>query len=160
MTAVADQASASIGALYDYFPDKQTLAQALATQYAEEADEHWKQLLDGALTSGKSDLADIFVEGALAFARERPAYLPLFGAALVASRSQVDRQHLRKAFADALHRLDPRVTGDKALLGAQVIIELIKALFAVTKQIAPKNREIVTGEFKRLVEFYINEVVR
>ena len=158
MTAVAEQSGASIGTLYDYFPDKQTLAQALATRYAEQADEHWKRLLDG-LTAGQSDLADMFVEGALAFVRERPAYLPLFGAPFVALRSQAERQHLRNAFANALHKLNPRLTADRTLLSAQVIVELIKALLAVSKQITPKNREIVTGEFKRLIRFYIRESV-
>ena len=160
MTAVAEQTGASIGTLYDYFPDKQTLAQVLTTQYAVEADEHWKLLLDGPLSSGKSDLADLFVEGALAFARERPAYLPLLGAPVVASRSQADREHLRETFAGALRRRNPRLTGDKAFLRAQVIVELIKALFAVLKQIAPKNRVAVTGEFKRLVRFYVSGSAR
>ena len=157
MTAVAEQADASIGALYDYFPDKQALAQALTTQYAVEADQHWKLLLHGPLRLGKGDLADLFVDGALAFTRDRPAYLPLLGAPVVASRSEAEREHLRKTFAGALRRRNPSLTGGKAFLQAQVIVELIKALFAVLKQIAPKNREVVTAEFKRLVRFYIGD---
>ena len=159
MTAVAEQASASIGTLYDYFPDKQTLAQALAAQYTDEADKYWKQLLGGSLTLGKDNLGDLFVEGALAFARERPAYLSLFGAPFIASRSPLARKHLRKAFADALHRLNPQWTEDRALISAQVIVELIKAQLAVSKQVALKNRGIVTAEFKRLVRFYISECI-
>ena len=157
MTAVAEHASASIGTLYDYFPDKLTLAQALAAQYAEEADEHWKELLGGPLTLERQDLADLFVEGALAFVRKRPAYLPLFGAPFVANRSPAARQHLRKTFADALRRLEPSLTSDRALIRAQVIVELIKALLAVCKQLASKDREPVTEEFKRLISFYISE---
>ncbi len=160
MTAVAEHASASIGTLYDYFPDKLALAQALAAQYAEEADEHWKRLLDDSPTLKKKDLADLFVEGALAFVRKRPAYLPLLGAPFVAQRSPAARQHLRKTFADTLRRLEPNLTSDRALIRAQVIVELIKALLAICKQLAPKNREPVTAEFKRLIRFYISDSAR
>ena len=157
MTAVAERASASIGTLYDYFPEKLTLAQALAAQYADEADEHWKELLGGSLSFAEKDLADLFVEGALAFVRKRPAYLPLFGAPFVAHRSPAARQHLRKTFADALRRLEPGLPSDRALLRAQVIVELIKALLAVCKQTSSKNREPITAEFKRLIRFYIRD---
>ena len=157
MTAVAELAGASIGTLYDYFPDKQALAQALAAQYAEEADAHWRTLLSGSLPSGNDALADLFVEGALAFVSQRPAYLPLFGSPFVVFRSTAARQHLRRAFARALRRFDPDLTYDSALVRAQVIVELIKALLAVCKQVNLRNHSTVTAEFKRLVEFYISQ---
>jgi AcrR family transcriptional regulator len=160
MTAIAEHAHASIGALYDYFPDKQTLAQALAAQYAEEADEHWKLLLDGASTLKKAALADLFVEGALAFARERPAYLPLIGAPFFYSRLASARRPLRRTFADALRRLNPKLTADRAFLSAQIIVELIKGLLAVCKHIEPKDIDRVTAEFKRLMRFYLSEVAK
>ena len=159
MTAVAQLAGASIGALYDYFPDKQSLAQALAAQHAEEADEHWTRLLYGARSSGDSDLANLFIEGALTFARQRPAYLLLLGAPYIVQRSQAERQHLRNTFADALRRFYPALTAKRAFLSAQVIIELMKALFTVLKQVVPQNRETVTKEFKRLVSFYLSDPV-
>lgn len=156
MTAVAQRAGASIGTLYDYFPDKQSLAQALAAQYAEEADEHWTRLLHGAQISEESDLANLFIEGALTFARERPAYLLLLGAPHIVPRSQAERKHLRNTFADALRRFYPALTAEKAFHRALVIIELMKALFAVLKQVVPRDRETVIIEFKRLVGFYLS----
>ena len=158
MTAIAERADASIGTLYDYFPDKQALAQALASQCAEQADEYWKQLLDGSSRLSKGALADLFVEGALAFARERPAYLPLFGTPFIHARSPAARLPLRRAFADALRRLSPGMTADRAFLGAQVIVELIKGLLAVCKQIEPKERDVVTLHFKKLMRLYLKEL--
>jgi len=58
MTAVAENSHASVRTLYDYFPDKQTLARALAAQYAEEADEHWKQLLESSSILDRAALAE------------------------------------------------------------------------------------------------------
>ena len=157
MTAVAERSGASIGTLYDYFPDKQALAQALAAKYAAEADEHWKQLLGGSFSPEMNDLSDLLVEGAMAFVRDRPAYLPLFGSPLITFRSPAARQHLRTAFADALLRMNPALTSDLALIKAQVIVELIKTLLTLCKQIAPKNRDLVTAEFKAIVRFYLSE---
>ena len=158
MTAVAERAGASIGTLYDYFADKQTLAQSLAAQYAEEADKHWKQLLAAPSNMGKAALADLFIEGALAFAQERPAYLPLLGAPFIYSRSKAARRPLRKAFADALRRLNPKMMPDTAYLKAQIIVELIKGFLAVCKQLDAQERSAVMEDFKKLMRFYLGEI--
>jgi len=42
MTAIADRAGSSIGALYSYFPDKKALAMALLDIYAAKIEQHWK----------------------------------------------------------------------------------------------------------------------
>lgn len=157
MTAVAEQAGASIGTLYDYFPDKQALAQALAGKYVDEADEHWKNLLGGTIPRGSDELADLFVDGAMKFVRERPAYLPLFGSPFLTFRSPAARQHLRKAFTVAILRLTPELTREQALLKAQVVVELIKAMLTVCQQVAPKFRDTINTEFKSLLRSYMDE---
>ena len=157
MTAIAERSGTSIGTLYDYFPDKPALAQALAAKYAEEADEHWKKLLGASLRPENDDLADLIVEGAMAFVLKRPAYLPLLGSPLITFRSPSARHHLRKAFADALLQSDSSLNSDQAHIKAQVLVELVKALLSVCKQIVPGNRGSVTADFKRLVKFYISE---
>lgn len=160
MTAIAEKAGASIGALYDYFPDKQSLAQALLAQYIEEADAHWTVLMSHRAALNKTTLADLFVEGALDFLGKRPAYLPLFGTAVVCPRSTAARHQLRKTIADALQRLNPRKTSERAFTSAHVIAELIKALFAAYKHSAPKDRDEVVGEFKKIMRLYIGEALR
>ena len=47
MQAIADRSNSSIGALYNYFPDKQSVAATLLNQYAEELAVA-PQILDGA----------------------------------------------------------------------------------------------------------------
>ena len=160
MTSIARRAGASIGTLYDYFPDKEAVALALMERYAEESDEHWKRLLCSQTTIRTTALADIFVDGALTFARERPAYFTLFGAPFVYPRSAAARQPLRKTFAAALRLVNPALSHARALLGAQVVVELIKAMLAVCKQLEVKDRDIVTLEFKRVMRFYLKEVLK
>jgi hypothetical protein len=126
------------------------------TKYAEESEAHWRQLLDTPAALKKSGLADLLVEGALTFARERPAYLALFG---LSPRSAAARRPLRRTFAAALRRLNPRLTEERAYLSAQVLVELIKGLLAVARQTDAENRSAVTLEFKKLMRFYLRKVM-
>jgi AcrR family transcriptional regulator len=159
MTAIAEQAHASIGALYDYFPDKQALGLALLARYTEEADKHWAELLDKAGSLTKTSLADLFVEGILAFVRKHPAYLALLRAPISYSRSAAGRQPLRTTIAGALQTVSPNLPADQAFLSAQVIVELIKGLLAVYKQAPSGDKIKVENEFKKLMRLYLNEAI-
>jgi AcrR family transcriptional regulator len=160
MTAIAEHAGASIGTLYDYFPDKQALGMAIMAQYAADADEHWDRVLKTSSKLKKTALADLVIEEALAFARVRPAYIPLFGAPFVFQRSAAARQPLRKAFAAALRRFNPNLSPDQAYVSAHVVVELIKGLLSLLKQIEAKDRDPITLEFKKLMRFYLADVIR
>ena len=160
MTAIAEKAQASIGTLYDYFPDKHSLALALKTQYFQEIDEHWKLLLCDPTTLTKAALADLFVEGALSLVKLWPAYLPLLDASLAFARSATARRPLRKTIAGALQAIHPHLADDRAFIHAQVIVELIKSLLSVYKHSAAAEREAVAEEFKRLLRFYVVEALQ
>src|ERR1700684_1762224 len=45
MTAIAERSGSSIGALYNYFPDKQAIALTLLGQYAQEVEAQWRPLV-------------------------------------------------------------------------------------------------------------------
>ena len=159
MTAVAEVAGASIGTLYDYFPDKQALGVALLAQYVDEKDAYWAKLLGESEDMKKSALADFFIEGLLRFMQERPAYLPLMAAPLAYSRSAAARQPLRRIIASTLLKMNRRLSPERAMISAHVIIELLKGLLAVYKHAAAKDRKPVTEEFKRLMRLYLAEVL-
>ena len=77
MQAIADRSKSSIGALYNYFPDKQSVAATLLSGYAEEL--HWrlKSLMDHAQTLSTNQFAGLFIDCIIDFTQERPAYLSL-----------------------------------------------------------------------------------
>ncbi len=159
MTAIAERAGASIGTLYDYFPDKPSIALALMTQYAEEKDAHWKTMLRDPETLTRTALADLFVEGTLEFMRERPAYLPLMGAPVAYARSAARRRPLRMTIVGALQTMNPNLPDDRALIDAEVIVQLIKGLLSVYREAVPRERDQVAGEFKKLMKLYLMEIL-
>ena len=46
MTGIARRAATSVGSLYQYFPDKPTIAQSLVEQLGEEMEERWTPLFE------------------------------------------------------------------------------------------------------------------
>jgi AcrR family transcriptional regulator len=159
MTAIAEQAGASIGTLYDYFPDKPAIGLALKSRYVEECDVQWKALLSDAADLTREELAELFVEGALRMATERPAYLALMGASVPYTRSPSLRRPLRKTIAEALQTTHSKLTEDRAFTYAEVIVQLIKGMLTVYREAAPKERDKVVEEFKKLFRLYLVETL-
>ena len=159
MTAIAEQAGASIGTLYDYFPDKTAIAVALKTQYVEQGDAHWKALLSHAEGMTRGQLAELFVEGALELTKKLPAYLALMGTQVAYTRSQSLRRPLRKSVVGALQAMNPKLGEDRAFVYAEVIVQLIKGMLTVYREAAPKERESVTEEYKKLFRLYLMETL-
>jgi AcrR family transcriptional regulator len=159
MTAIAERAGASIGTLYDYFPDKTAIAVALKTQYVVEGDAYWKELLSRAEEMTREQLAELFVEGALELTKKLPAYLELMGAQVSYTRSQSLRRPLRKSVVGALQAMNPKLVEDRAFIYAEVIVQLIKGMLTVYREAAPKEREKVTEEYKKLFRLYLMETL-
>jgi AcrR family transcriptional regulator len=159
MTAIAAAAGASIGTLYDYFPDKPTLAVALKTEYVALGDAHWKKLLGHAETMTREELATLFVEGALALATELPAYLELMAAPVMYTRPASLRRPLRRSVVGALRAMNPKLDEERAMIYAEVIVQLIKGMLTVYRESAVKEREKVAGEYKKLFRLYLIETL-
>src|ERR1700746_2437272 len=62
MTAVAERSGSSIGALYNYFPDKQSIAFTLVNQYSHEMEARWKPLMEQAEILPHTAVAELFIE--------------------------------------------------------------------------------------------------
>jgi AcrR family transcriptional regulator len=159
MTAIAEQAGASIGTLYDYFPDKTAIALALKMQYVVEGDAYWRGLLSGAEAMTREQLAELFVEGALELTKQLPAYLELMGAQVAYTRSQSLRRPLRKSVVRALQAMNPKLGEERGFICAEVIVQMIKGMLTVYREAAPKEREKVAEEYKKLFRLYLMETL-
>src|ERR1700677_4582374 len=62
MTAIAERSGSSIGALYNYFPDKQAVALTLLGQYAQEMEEQWRPLIEQADFFSHRERPPFFIE--------------------------------------------------------------------------------------------------
>src|SRR5882724_3442350 len=135
MTAVAERAGTSIGALYRWFPDKTAIAAA-----------HY-------LTAAK------FVESPIArtreFSQRRPAFFILRDARIKVSRSAAARKTLRAAFVQAFQAKEPTLSYEEALLIANVVVETVKGFLSVIAAAPPNRCAPVTAEFTKMLSLYL-----
>src|SRR5215471_7189301 len=80
MTAIARRAGASIGAIYQYFPNKAAVVSALRTQYVNEMEEKWMKLEDATAGLSVKQRTQSFVDAMIRFLVEHPGYAMIFDA--------------------------------------------------------------------------------
>src|SRR5450830_2193419 len=74
MTAIAARSASSIGAVYQYFPNKDAIVRALRAQYGEEMESRWDGLIAVAEGLSVQELSERIIDLMVGFAIERPAY--------------------------------------------------------------------------------------
>jgi AcrR family transcriptional regulator len=159
MTVIAERSGASIGALYHYFPDKKSIALALLNQYRQEIEGQLKPLLDQAAGLTHDEFADRFLERVTGFLEERPAYVKLQAAPIKLSRAPAAKRALRGAFAAAFRVKNPSLSEDRALLAAKIALALAGDMMALYAEAGPRERPMVSAEFKRILALYLADVL-
>lgn len=158
MTAVAEQAGASIGTVYDYFPDKKTLCVALLSEYGQEVEVHWEPLWQRARSMTQAEFAEQFIENMLQFAHQHPAYLPLLGISLGYARDDASRHKIRKSVAIALQARRPKLSDEDAFVAARVMLQTVKAMMTLYKEGNAKEKKQFTAEFTKLLKLYLADL--
>lgn len=158
MTAMAERAGSSIGALYSYFPDKKSIAIALLDSYAGHLEEHWKPLFQDAGIHSSEEFAEQFIDRFLDFIAGHPAYLELQAAPIRLRRSTAARRAFRASLADALQLRAPALSREAAELCANVMVQIVRGMKALYAETPPAGRPAVVREFKKVLAAYMKTV--
>jgi AcrR family transcriptional regulator len=159
MTAIAERSGSGIGTLYHYFPDKQSIALALFCQYTQKVEAYWKPLIEQAETLSHTAFAETFLERVIEFLRERPAYLQLQAAQIRLSRDPALRRALRVAIANAFRAKDPSLTSEKAMLTANISLQMMKGMTTLYAEAGPKEKPLIVAEYKKVLTLYLGSVL-
>jgi AcrR family transcriptional regulator len=159
MQAIADRSKSSIGALYNYFPDKQSVAATLVSGYAEELQWRLKSLMEHSEQLSTAQFAGLFIDCIVEFAQERPAYLNLHTAPIRFRRDPVARRALRAMIANAFVTKNPSLSSERSLLAANVAVQIIKGLINLYLESDAKTKPLVVAEFRRVLTSYLEEVL-
>jgi AcrR family transcriptional regulator len=156
MTAIAERAGASIGAVYQYFPNKEALGLALRAQYASELSARWTPL-----TTMETASVDELVERVFAvlfeFFAVRPAFVPLLNAPFHYPGNPAQRVRLREDFAKLFRKKKPALGSAEAFRVANVALNIIRAMYPMYAEARGKERLEVGTEFKRVVTAYLRD---
>ncbi len=159
MTAIAERSGSSIGALYNYFPDKQSIAFTLVNQYSQEVEAHWKPLMEQAKVLTHAKFADLFIERITQFVQERPAYLSLLAAPIRFRRDPAARKASRVAIANAFRAKNPSLSNDQSILAANVTLQIVRGMMTQYEETDSKGKVLVVAEFKKLLTLYLGGVL-
>jgi len=158
MSEIAKRAGASIGSLYQFFPNKESLAEALRRTYCHKLERLWAPLKKEAPQLSLQELVDRLINGMTGFFEEHPAFLKLLDAPFNARRNSA-RTRFREQLTELLYALDPTMPREKARRLAVVTQQLMRSLRAVYAEAKPIERPSYREDFKQLLLFYLTEQI-
>lgn len=157
MTAIAERAQASIGTVYEYFPNKEAVARALHLQYADEIEERWRHLDSRAKDLSFDELVEQIIDITVQFMNERPAYIPLVSANMNFKRDPAARLRLRERLASFFRAKRPDLAESAALRTANIMVQTVKGLNRLYAEAKPKDRPDLVDEYKQLLRSYLSD---
>lgn len=162
--AIAQRAETSIGSLYQFFAGKDAILRALAERYRTRLHAIYNAVLTE--ESARLPLADAYhqVIYALAdFHRHNPGFRPLFfGSPTSAGLGEASRLLLEETFqrvAQVLQARAPDLPAERCRLLARMNVETLRALLPLCEDGDEAHREMVLGEIKRLLLYYMREAL-
>jgi AcrR family transcriptional regulator len=159
MTAIAERSGSSIGALYNYFPDKQSIAFNLLKEYAGDLEAQWTPLMMQAEGLTHAEFAELFIDRITLFAQERPAFLKLLASPIRFRRDPAARKATRVTIANAFRAKNPGLSSEQAVLAANVTMQIVRGMMAVYEEAEAKGRVLVVAEFKKVLTLYLGGVL-
>ena len=159
MQTIAARSGSSIGALYNYFPDKQSVATALLAMYSEKLQESLELLTAESEKLSVAQFAGSFIDLIAGFAKERPAWLNLHAASIHYRRDPAARRALRSTIANMFRTKNPSLSSERALLAANVALQIVKAMRTLYSESEAKARPLIEAEFRKLLTSYLRRVL-
>jgi AcrR family transcriptional regulator len=160
MTEIANGAGAAIGSLYQFFPSKESLAQAIFDRFAERAAASFAQVELLAAGSSAHELADLLIGHKLAQATDRDAAIALSGVvASIVERRKPLGDALRGRIAAILSAGNPKLGQDEAAVAAIIVNQVMKMVptLAATEE---ERAATLIAEARKLLALYIDDVLR
>jgi AcrR family transcriptional regulator len=160
MTEIAERAGASIGSLYQFFPSKEALAEALFNRYAERAAASFARVEELAPGRSARELADLLIDHKLALRTDRDATIELLSSvAGIVERRKPLGDALRGRIAAILSTANRALSEDEAAAAAVIVSQVMKMIPALAATEDDRAAGLI-GEARKLMALYIAEVLR
>jgi AcrR family transcriptional regulator len=154
MCAIAERAHSSIGSLYQFFPNKEAVVDALRAQYTKEIGKLWAALAAQAASLTLAGFVSRLVKSLIEFAESHPAFCALFEAPPTANSSR-RRELIRERIAQVFLACNPRIPNAAALRLAAVVNEIVKGLLRLYARTGSDERPLILKEFNGVLLGYL-----
>jgi AcrR family transcriptional regulator len=159
MTEIASRAGAAIGSLYQFFPSKEALAEALFNRFAERAAAAFARVEERAPGCSARELADLFIDHKLGLGADRDVAIALSNVvAGIVERRKPLGDALRGRIAAILSAGNPALGQDDAAAAAIIVNQVMKMVPALAAT-EDERAAVLVGEARKLMALYIAEVL-
>lgn len=152
MSEIADKAGASIGSLYQFFPSKQAIVQALRTRYRDEFTKRWLPIERDYARLDPDDFASRLIDMVIVFINTHPA----FAALLDAPRSTRIPGSMAERVAGFLMVKKPRMPAKSAAQIAAVMLHMLRAFNRAWVEATAPARPALKKEFRIALGCYLS----
>ncbi len=162
--AIAARAETSIGSLYQFFPNKEAILQALAARYLEQLRVLYDQVLTGESAHlPLPALLDRIINPLAQFKGAHPGFEPIFFGAHTSPSLTAAAKELHQA---VVHRVEaifatraPGLEATQSALYATISVAVVEALLPLAESAGKVSRAQVVAETKRLLLVYLGPVI-
>lgn len=156
MTEIATRAGASIGSLYQFFPTKDLLADALHAQNTEALSAMLEALAVRCTGMPGAVIADAMFHDLSAFLTGHPAFIALADwRGVDPKRKKLTRRRLRAQIAGILERADPPISPRRAGSLAVVVLHLLRMAVAIASEPDLPDRALVLDESRLMLRRHL-----
>ena len=146
---------ASIGSLYQFFPNKEVVARTIKTQYCQELKELWANLVPVSAKTPTSRLIDQFLNVTIKAIAQHPAIIRLMDAPRSANPAADIKQSLREQLVELFLTRKPRMSHNKAHRYAEITVQMIRTMLWLYLENERSEREALVSEMKSAVVNYL-----
>ncbi|GGA28249.1 hypothetical protein GCM10010981_16280 [Dyella nitratireducens] len=159
MTEVAARAGAAIGSLYQFFPTKEALANALLEQYAQAAYAELGKFAEPSLNWTSEAWAEHLCAFLIAFRRHHPAFVPLVESMPKPAADGLSiRRRLRAELQALLARRAPHRSDEEIHAAAVVVQQMMKGAAAIQAEPGMPGRQAAQAQMQRAMQVYLHGV--
>jgi AcrR family transcriptional regulator len=159
MTSIAARAGASIGSLYQFFPTKYALAEALHAEQIEGLIDMLDSLRQRAGRQSAAERCDALFRRMADFMQTHPAFVTL------ADRRDIDKQRkaatrarLRQQIATLFSEADPPLAAGKSEIMAVVVLQMMRSVIALSNEADDALSDKALLEFRAMLRNHLTEV--
>lgn len=159
---IAGRAGISPGSLYQYFANKQAIAESLADRYLSAMALHQDAAFDEALfTLDLPELADLIIDPLLAYTLEHPTTKTFINAGNIPPELAAAARHLRESLVLRLAAMiairTPALTPSDRTLVSEVTVQVYASFVPSIIEASPRRRPRIVRELKAVLIAYWSE---
>ncbi|MFK0162535.1 TetR/AcrR family transcriptional regulator [Rhizobium sp. NPDC090279] len=157
MTEIAAEANSSIGSLYQFFPTKPLLAEALHIERLERLKAELRDVANSSAGLSAADCGEAIFDALGVFMETYPELSVLAGRRdIPKERKAVSRVELKELIAGVLRQAKPSIANDVALMSG-VVLELLRIAVVVANEPETGEDRRVVGELRLMLRRRLEE---